>query len=282
MANIMKNIENLYDEMTESHKKVAQYVIENLENIAFCTLDELANRVGVSTTTIIRFARSLGYSGYSDFLGDVQELMKAKVGLPERLSVSLDHMKHDQLLIDSFNQDMSNIKTTLESLTPDKLNSAIDMIMAAHTVYIIGLRTSFSLAHYLATNLGQIRENIRLIQAVGLVYPEEALSANSNDLCIAFTFPRHSRVTLEVTRWVKNQGAKVIGITHNQLSPIAEFADITIPCETKGNAFKASLVAPLCLINYLVAAVAMKDKDEAIRVLSKTEELLRQGHYFKL
>ncbi|MFZ7101569.1 MAG: MurR/RpiR family transcriptional regulator [Peptococcaceae bacterium] len=280
MNNLLKDLEFLYDEMTESHKKVAQYVMENIENIAFYTLDELANKIGVSTTTVIRFARNLGYAGYSDFLEEVQKVIKAKVGLPERLSVSLENVNHDQLLLDSFNQDIINIKATLEGLSPDKLDKAIDMIMAAKNVYVIGLRTSFSLAHSFAMSLGQIRENVRLIQGAGSSYPEECLGVGPDDLCVSFTFPRHARVTLEITGWMKKRGTKVIAITQSLLSPIVEFADIILPCEVKGIMFKHSMAAPLCLINYLVAGVAVRDEEEAMRVLSKTEQLLRQFHYF--
>jgi len=280
MNSFMKDLETLYDDMTESQKKVANYVVKNCDQIAFLTLDEMANEIGVSTTTVIRFARGLGYNGYSDFLGHIQKMVKAKVSLPERLNVSVNELNHDNLLIKSFNQDASNINATLAGISAEKLDNALNMVVEARNIYVIGLRSSFCLAHYFATCLGQIRENVRLIQAVGSIYPEEILNVAANDLCVAFTFPRNARVTLEIARWMKKEGAKVLAVTDSLLSPIAEYSDNVLACETKGVMFKHSLAGPLSLINYLLAAVAAQDKDKAMKMLSKTEELLRQGHYF--
>ena len=280
MMNLIKEIENTYDEMTESHKKVATYVVHNSQDAAFLTLEEMAERIGVSTTTIIRFARSLGFNGYTDFLEHVQKYIRAKVGLPERLHVAVDNMDYDDLLLQTFNQDVSNIQATLQTLSSEKLAATIDMIMSAKTIYVIGLRSSFCMAHYFATALGQIRENVRLIEAVGATYPEEIISVKENDLCIAFSFPRNARVTLEVTRWMKSEGVKVIAVTNSVLSPMSEIADLLLPCEVKGVLFKASPAAPMSLINYIIASVATRDKEGAYNMLSKTEKLLRQGHYF--
>ena len=280
MINIFKEIESTFEEMTDSHKKVATYIVHNAEESAFLTLEEMAEKIGVSTTTVIRFARSLGFNGYTDFLEHVQKYIKARMGLPERLHIAVDNMGHDDLLLQTFNQDITNIQATLQMLSSEKLASTIDMIMSANTIYVIGLRSSFSLAHYFATALGQIRENVRLIEAVGATYPEEIISVKENDLCFAFSFPRNARVTLEVTRWMKSEGVKIIVITNSVLSPMSEVADLLLPCEVKGVLFKASPVAPMSLINYIIASVATRDKEGAYNVLSKTEKLLRQGHYF--
>lgn len=280
MLNLIKEIENTFDDMTDSHKKVATYVIHNAEESAFLTLEEMAEKIGVSTTTVIRFARSLGFNGYTAFLEHVQKYIRAKVGLPERLHVTVDNIDHDDLLLQTFNQDIANIQATLQTLSSEKLTATIDMIMSAKTIYVIGLRSSFCLAHYFATALGQIRENVRLIEAVGATYPEEIISVKENDLCIAFSFPRNARVTLEVTRWMKSEGVKVIAVTNSVLSPMSEIADLLLSCEVKGVLFKASPAAPMSLINYIIASVATRDKEGAYNMLSKTEKLLRQGHYF--
>lgn len=280
ISSFIKQVETVYDDMTDSQKKVAQYIIKNYEDAAFLTLEETADRIGVSTTTVIRFARNLGYSGYSELSNQIQNIIKAKVGLPERLLVAVDNLNHDDLLLKTFNQDLANINSTLQALSPDKLTATLDMMTAADTIYVIGLRSSFCLAHYFATALGQVRENVRLIEAVGSTYPEEIISAKEKDLCFAFTFPRNARVTLEVTRWLKAEGVKIVAVTDTLLSPIAEFADMVLTCEVKGVMFKHSLAAPMSLINYLVASIAAQDKEKAVKVLARTENLLRQGHYF--
>lgn len=282
MSDILQKINEKYDSLTLSHKKVANYILENINMIAFDSLDDLMIKIGVSTTTIIRFARLIGYSGYSEMQQDIRENIKDKVSLPERLSKSTNSVKQEQLLIDSFNNDISNLKDTIAGLSEKVLKKATNMIINSKSIYVLGLRGSFSLAHYMASRLGQIRENVRLVQAVGLIYPEETVSATEGDLCIVYMFPRYPKTTANLINWMRKRGVKIIIITSELYTSIESLADIILPCSVKGISFKDSFVAPMWLTNYIVASVANDDYDGAMGVLSKIEDILSQGYYLGL
>jgi DNA-binding MurR/RpiR family transcriptional regulator len=281
MSDILSKISEEFNTFTHSQKAVANYVIENTNSLAFSTLDDFALQIGVSTTTVIRFARALGYGGYSDMQKDIQNLIRDKVSLPERLdsSTSIDE---DQLSIDTLNNDINNINSTFESVAKEVLHKAIEEILAANNIYLLGLRSSFSLSYYMASRLGQIRQNVHLIHSVGMEFPEEIIGAKENDICIGFMFPRYSKHTATILSWFKQRGVKIILVTSQNWSVVKNYGDIILPCCVNSISFKNSFVAPMCLINYITAAVAMDDLPGAMEVLKQTEEILSQGYYLGL
>ena len=143
------------------------------------------------------------------------------------------------------------------------------------------MRGSFSLSHMMASRLGQIKPDVRLIQAVGSLYPEEVNGVQAGDLCIAFMFPRYAKLTASLVSFFQKQGAKVLIVTSTNDAPVRTYGDIILPCAIQSVSFKSSYAAPVCLINYLVAAVSLEAPD-AREVLSRTEELLGQGYYLGL
>ena len=277
MVEILQKITDVFDNLTPSQKTVANFVIENINNIAFITLEDLAQKIGVSTTTVIRFARMLGYSGYSDMQMDIQKHIKEKVSLPERLNDVAHSTKCNQLLVDTFNNN-----ETLVNLSEEDLEEAISTIISGKTIYILGQRSSFALSHYMASRLAQIKKNVRLIQAVGMIYPEEIVGAEAGDVCIAYMFPRYSKMVANILLWLKKNGVKIILFTSPGYSDIETYGDIILPCNVKGISFKNSFVAPMCLSDYLVASIAFEDYTNAMDILSKTEDILSQGYYLGL
>lgn len=270
-----------YESFTRSQKAVADYLINHLNSVAFYTLEELAGKIGVSTTTIIRFSRILGYQGYSEMQKDIQNNIQNKVGLPDRI---MGHKERpaNTLLAESFENDIDNIQRTLTAQKDEDLQAAVDCISEANNVYILGMRSSFTISFYFASRLGEIRENIHLIQSVGMGYPEEIVSAKKGDVCIAYLFPRYSKLTATILSWLKNEGVKIILITSQNYSAVRGYGDIILPCSISSVSYKNSFAAPLCLSNYLVAAITQKNYTESQRVLEKTESILSQGFYLGL
>ena len=281
MSNFIQDLNNNYNTFTRSQKIVADYLTENLNAIAFCTLEELAERIGVSTTTIIRFSRTLGYAGYTEMQKDIQSNIQTKVGLPERLSHQNDYPT-DTLLAASFQNDINNIRHTMEVQDNDTLQAVIDSVSDAPNVYILGMRSSFSISYYMASRLSEIRENIHLIQTVGMLYPEEIVSAKPGDVCIAYLFPRYSKLSTTILSWLKNEGVKIILFTSQNYSAVQGYGDIILPCSISSLTYKTSYAAPLCLSNYLITAITQNHFDEAQRMLKKTESILNQGFYLGL
>lgn len=274
-------INDKFDNFTRSQKKISQYFSEHLQQIAFSTLEELAKQIGVSTTTVIRFARALGYQGYSELQKDIQNSIQNKVSLPERLP-SQESETNNILLSDSFQNDIQNIQNTLEIQNNEDLQAAIDMIHSAGNVYVLGMRSSFATSYYMASRLGEIRSNVHLVQSVGMLYPEEIVSAKQGDVCIAYLFPRYSKLSTTILSWMKSEGVKIILITSQNYSPVKGYGDIILPCFISSLSYKNSSAAPLCLSNYLIAALAQKDYSGAQKILQKTESILSQGYYLGL
>ena len=267
-----------YESFTHSHKQVADYIESHSEDIAFCTLEELAEKVNVSTTTIIRFARALGYSGFSDMQNDVRREVQNKSTLPERLDTIMA-MHDNDLLQNAFAMDLENIRTTLSSLRTEDIEYSVELVKNARNIYILGMRSSFALAHYLTSRLGEIKKNVHFIQSTGLVYPEEIVGAEKGDVCIAYVFPRYSKTAMNILAWMRSRGVRIILITSMNDTPIKRYGDVRFNCSIKSVACKNSLTAPMCLTNYLVAEFARSNYDEAHEVLSRTEEILSAGFY---
>jgi len=275
-------ITDCFDRLTRSQKTVANYYLENPDEIVFCTLEDIAMKIGVSTTTIIRFARILGYSGYSDMQKNIQTSLLEKVSLPERLTLSSDTVPQDQLLMKTMQNDISDITATMTNISQSDLADAIKEISSARSVYILGMRSSFSLAHYMTSRLGQIRPNVRLIQSIGMIYPEELIGCNEQDICISFLFPRYSKTTANLILWLRKRGVRIILFTGQSISAISNYGDIFLPCSVGSISFKNSFAAPICLINYITTAITLLDHSRAVETLQEMEDFLNKGYYLGL
>lgn len=267
-----------YEEFTHSQRQVASYIEEHLEDIAFCTLDVLASKINVSTTTVIRFARVLGYAGFSDMQDDVKREIQNKASLPERLE-GIMRVSDNDLLQNAFAIDIENIRQTLAAQKSENLERTVELVKNAKKIYILGMRSSFSLAHYMASRLGEIKRNVHFIQSTGMVYPEEIVGAEEGDVCIAYVFPRYSKTTMNILAWMRSRGVKIILFTSMNDLPIKHYGDICFSCAIKSVSCKNSLTAPMCLTNYLVAEFSRSNYEEAREVLSRTEEILSTGFY---
>lgn len=268
-----------YDSLTHSQKQVASHLESHPEDAVFCTLEALAERIQVSTTTVIRFARALGYTGFSDMQNDAKRDMQNKASLPDRLDETVISGPEGDLLQDTFSIDIENIRLTLAAQKMEDLRQAIRLIAEAGNVYILGMRSSFALAYYMASRLGEMKQNVRFIQSSGMIYPEEIVGASDKDVCIAYVFPRYSKTVMNVLSWMHSKGVKVILLTSFSSAPVRRYADVCLGCATRSVSYKNSMTAPICLTNYLVAEYARQHYEEARETLSRTEEILSSGFY---
>lgn len=282
MSDFFDNVRKLYGGLTNMQKQVADFILEHPDVIAFKRLEELAMMIGVSTTSVIRFARSVGYKGYADMQQDIQQSIVGKASLPDRLIDAVKSTKQDQLLIDSFKRDIDNIASTLHLLSEDDLAKAVSSIIAAQNIYVLGTRGNFSVAHYLGYRLSQIKRGVHLVSGLSMDYPEEIASIRRGDVCIAFLTPRYSRMTANLVAWMKKRGVMIILFTKEGSNEINLYGDIILPCRTDGISYKSSLIALFAVCNYILAAVVPQNHDESMEVLAQTEELLGQGFFLGL
>lgn len=282
MPDISFLIDEKSSEMTPSHNRVAQYVLQNKNSIAFDTLDSMAAKIGVSTTTVIRFARLLGFDGFSAMQHSIQNGLQEHLKLPNRLNQSLGKIDREQLLLDSFKNDISNINTTLQSVSAEAVYQAVDLISTAKSVYILGSRASFALAHYMYTRLSQIQNNTALVQATGEMYAEEILKMTPDDVCLVYLFPRYTAVTITLLKALRKKKVPVILITDPENAFAEQYAGVVLHCQVNGASFKNSFAAPIVLTNYLSASVASKSYHQSMDTLTELEQILQDGQFMIL
>ncbi len=282
MSDFTNKIAERFNDLTPSQKTVANYFIDNPSKFAFSTLEEIAMKIEVSTTTIIRFARMMGYNGYTEMQKECQKSLVTKVSLPDRLLRKSEGGKPDQLLMDTMQNNIADITTTISQISPEDLTKATESISNARNVYVLGMRSSFSLAHYMLTRVGQIRPNVRLVQSVGMIFPEELIGCNEQDVAIVFFFPRYSKTTANLILWLRKRNVKIILFTGQNISDVADYGDVFLPCSVGGISYKNSYVAPMCLIDYMAASIAQSNHQRALETLKEMEEFLNKGYYLGL
>ena len=282
MSGYSEKVTAAFPVLTHSQKTAADYVLSHMDVMAFTTLDEAAMKIGVSTTTIIRFARMLGYNGYSDMQKDIQGEIIDKVSLPDRFNASSDFISSNKLIAETMQNDIANITNTISTLPHEVLQQVVTEIINAKHIYIVGMRSSFALAHYTMSRLGQIRPHVHLVQSAGMLFPEEMVGHSSGDLYIAFMFPRYSKTTANLITWLRKIKIHGILFTGPNYTLVQNYGDIILPCHVKSNSFKNSFAAPICVINYIAAATALENKPRAIETLRQTEEFLNKGYYLGL
>ncbi len=278
---ITARIQANYAGLTKTEQKIADYIMDQGSDIAFKTLEELANDINVSTTSIIRFARTLEYEGYTQMQQNVQKSLMKKVSLPERYEQNYSLLKKDDLLNDLMDAEIEGLKKSVASLDEGSLYKAVEAIGQAETVYILGARTTFGLAHYMTANLSQIRKHVHLVSGTGGMYPEEIVGVKKGDVCLAYMFPRYQKMMSNLLSWLKSKEVLVIVITSEPYDAIRHLGDIFLCCSLQaGIMMKDSMVSPMFISDYLFNRIVANDYQRTHAVLEEVESLLDRGFYF--
>ncbi len=279
---LAQNIIEKFGDLTYSQKKIANYIMDRMDKVPLSSLADLSEQIGVSTTSIIRFARELGYDGYSDMQASIPGMSAGSGENSEKKDEGRTKEEITPLLRSAMETDISNIRQTMESISMEELSKAVDLICRADSVYVLGMRSSYAVAYYMGGRLGEIRENVRIIQSSGMMYPEEIIGAREGDVLLAYLFPRYSKVATNITSWIKSKGADVILVTGQHDSSIRKYGDVILPCVTRSVSFRNSYAAPLSISNYITQAVYEKLGAEGEKIRKQTEGLLDQGYYLPL
>lgn len=278
---VTSRIQANYLKLTKAEQKIADYITEHNSDVAFQTLGEVANAAGVSTTSVIRLARELGYDGFAHMQSSIQRCLVKKVSLPERYDESYALLKKRSLLHDMVNAEINSLQRTVNILDEAALHHAVDAINSARNVYILGARATFGLAHFIASYLYQVRDQIHLVSGIGGIYPEEISEADGGDVCIAYMFPRYQKMMSSLLTCLRSRGVKVILITVEQYDDIKHLGDIFLCCSLQsGIMTKDSMISPLFISNYLLNCIMAGDYDQTRAKLEKMENILNKGFYF--
>ena len=258
---ILSLIEKESAGFSKSQRKIATFITRNYDKAAFMTAARLGNTVGVSESTVVRFAAELGYDGYPEMRKALQDMIRNRLTSVQRIEAAKGLLENQDILSAVLNSDIEQIRTTLEETNRDDFSSAVDAIVRAEHVYIFGLRSSAAIASFMGFYFNFLFENVRVVNenSVSEVF-EQILRIGKNDVMIAMSFPRYSKRTIKAMRYARDRQATVIGITDKMNSPIAEIADIPLCARSDMVSFVDSLVGPLSLVNALIVAVSTKAK----------------------
>jgi DNA-binding MurR/RpiR family transcriptional regulator len=272
MKNILDLISSNYVKLTPRQQRVANYIHNNFNEALLLNSFHIAKTADVSEATVTRFVNNLGFSGFSEFKREIARQVLEGFSTTKRLAESAESLESQSDVFSSILKgDIENIRT-LPSKIPDQLfEEAVGKLCSARTIYVLGLRSSYALAFYLAFALRFFLKKVILVKpGIGDV-PEQVLGAREKDALVVISFRRYTRESFNIAEKIKKKKATVIAITNSELSPIAELADVTLIASTKIPTYIESYTAPMSLINALITAIALKKRKEALPALKKLE-----------
>lgn len=271
---LSKRINDSYSSLSKGQKRLATYITDNYDKAVFLTAAKLGKVVGVSESTVVRFATCLGYKGYPDFQRALEELVRNKLNSVQRMEVTYGRISQSEILESVLQSDMDRIKETLTMLDGTTFEMAVDTILKAKKIYIVGIRSCAPLASFLAFYLNMMFPNVQLLSTNNSSELfEQMVRIDKNDVIIGISFPRYSMRTLKAMEFANNRNAKVITITDSVHSPMNLYSSCNLIAKSDMASIVDSLVAPLSVINALIVALCMKKQKEVVKTLEMLENI---------
>ena len=259
---------------SKGQKRIANFILESYDKAAFMTASRLGKRVGVSESTVVRFAAELGYDGYPDMQKSLQKMIRNRLTYVQRIEVTNDRIGDQDLLSMVLQSDIENIRYTLEELDREGFDKAVDALISARKIYLVASRSSSSLATFLYFYLNLIFDNVVTVTASTAADPCDQLwRVGENDVVLGISFPRYSSRTVQGMTFARNRGAVTIGITDSEASPLVPICTYVLKARSQMASFVDSLVAPLSLMNALLVAVSRKKNSELPNMFQNLEKM---------
>ena len=271
---LLGRMEERRSQMSKGQKRLADYVSKNYDKAVFLTAAKLGEVVGVSESTVVRFATQLGYKGYPGFQKALEELVRNKLNSIQRMEVTYGRISQSEIIEAVLHSDIEKIKLTLEAIDQKAFDLAIDTLLNAKRVYVIGIRSCAPLASFLSFYLNLVCENVTLVNtnSSSEIF-EQLIRINEEDVIVGISFPRYSMRTLKALEFASNRKAKVITLTDSVHSPMNLYSSCNLIARSDMASIVDSLVAPLSVINALVVALCMKKQREVVTTLETLEML---------
>ena len=278
---ILHTIENNMSSFSKGQKRIAGYILENYDKAAFMTASKLGKLVGISESTGVRFASELGYDGYPSMQRALQEMIRSRLTSTQRIQAAGDLLDREDLLGAVLQSDIDKLREIVGEADRAEFDNVVERIMRARHIYILGVRSSSFVAGYLNFYMHLLCENVTLVQsnAAGEIF-EQLFRIGPEDVMIAISFPRYSKVTMNTVKFAQDRGASIIAITDNELSPVYQMSDAALlaPCEMIS--FVDSMVAPLSLINALLVALAHRMGTDVSTTFAELEDIWNEYGVF--
>lgn len=263
-----------YSTMSKGQKLLASYITDNYDKAVFLTAAKLGEVVGVSESTVVRFASQLGYKGYPQFQKALEEMVRSKLDAVQKKEVSFGRINRSKVLESVLQADMEKIKSTLETIDQNAFALAVETILSARRIYIVGIRSCAPLAAFLAFYLNYIFDHVTLLHTnSSSELFEQMVRISKEDVMIGISFPRYSLRTLKALEFANNRSAKVITLTDSVHSPMNLYSSCNLIAESDMASIVDSLVAPLSVINALIVALCMRRQDEVADTLESLEQI---------
>ena len=271
---LIARIEAKYDKMSKGQKRLADYVCQNYDKAVFLTAARLGEIVGVSESTVVRFATQLGYKGYPGFQKALEELVRNKLNSIQRMEVTYGRISQSEILETVLQSDIEKIKLTLAAIDHKAFNLAIDTILNARKIYVIGIRSCAPLASFLTFYLNLVCEDVTAVNtnSSSEIF-EQLIRIGEEDVIIGISFPRYSMRTLKALEFASNRKAKVITLTDSIHSPMNLYSSCNLIARSDMASIVDSLVAPLSVVNALIVALCMKKQKEVVSTLEMLEKI---------
>ncbi|MDE7294616.1 MAG: MurR/RpiR family transcriptional regulator [Oscillospiraceae bacterium] len=279
------NLQDLLDgrlpKLSKGQKKIAEYILEHYDKAAFMTASKLGGIVGVSESTVVRFASELGFEGYPEMQKALKEFTSHKLTSVQRMNVMNDRLGDEDVLEGILNFDIDQIRKTLEETDREQFNHAVNALVGAKRIYVIGARSAAVLARFLVFYFNIMFDNVKIIHTTSTSEMfEQILNIGEGDVMIGISFPRYSRHTVQAFEFAREKGAKTIAITDSETSPLARQSDCMLLAHSDMASFADSLVAPMSLINALIAAVGKQRREYVSGNLEQLENIWDKYNVF--
>jgi len=279
---ILAILEEKEPTFSKGQRRIAGYITESYDKAAFMTASRLGKTVGVSESTVVRFAVELGFDGYPEMQKAMQEMVMNRLTSVQRIEVANDRIGNRDVLTKVLQADADKLRQTAETISREVFETTIDAILKAKRVYLLGVRSAAPLANFAGYYMNYMFEDVRIITASGAGEMfENLVGVSPEDVVIAFSFPRYSSATLKAVQYCRGVGATVIGITNSHLSPLAENSDYVLIAKSDMVSLVDSLVAPLSVVNALLVALASARETEVQKSLGTLERVWEEYNIYE-
>lgn len=258
--------------LSKSHRRIAEYISQYYDKAVFMTAAKLGEMVNVSESTVVRFAMALGYDGYPQLQQALQELVRHRLTATQRFEMSWD-ITPEEALSTVLKADMQNIRSTIDGIDNAAFMRAVQVISSARRIYVLGLRSAAPLAQFAGYYLHYIFDDVRIVAAASADVFEAISRIEANDVLLGISFPRYSSRTIEAMSFARSRHAQVIGLTDGPMSPLSDVADICLSMRTDMASFVDSMAAPMSVINALIVALGIQNRDALNARFKQLEEV---------
>lgn len=271
---LLNRIKTNYDEFSKGQKRIADYILKNYDKAVFLTAARLGKIVGVSESTVVRFATQLGYKGYPGFQKSLEELVRNRLNSIQRMEVTYGRISQSEILQSVLQSDIEKIKMTLTEIDHAAFEAAVDTMLNARRIYVVGIRSCAPLAEFLSFYLNLIFDNVTSVHtnSSSEIF-EQLIRISDKDVIIGISFPRYSMRTLKALEFATNRSAKVITLTDSVHSPMTIYSSCNLIARSDMASIVDSLTAPLSVINALIVALCMKKQKDVVATLEMLEDI---------